>query len=158
MNRDRRSIAVFQFLLLGLAGCASTEALVSAPQVTLSSVEMKSLSLRSQTFLLRFDVSNPNSFPLPVKSVRYHVRLGEHRFASGESKGNFAIPAASDGSFAISVDLNILQQTSQVTSLLRTGMSETVDYELQGSLVVDVPFAKPLAFTNSGVISISGGL
>jgi LEA14-like dessication related protein len=144
--------------MLVLAGCAATpKTLVTPPQVTLSDVEMQSVSFSSQSFLLRFDVSNPNPFALPVKSVRYHVRLGEHRFASGESRGNFSVPANGDGSFAIKVDLNILQQTTQVTSLLRTGMNETVDYELQGSLVVDVPYAKPLAFSNSGIISMSGG-
>jgi LEA14-like dessication related protein len=160
MTGFTRSIVVLNVLLTAaLGGCATTEALVSAPQVSLSSVEMKSLSFSGQTFLLHFDVSNPNPFSLPIESVRYHLRLGEPRFASGESQGNFLVPAGSDATFAISVDLDILQQTSQLTSLLRTGTSsDEVDYELQGSLVVDIPFAKPLAFSNSGVISVSGGL
>jgi LEA14-like dessication related protein len=155
MCRMIRVIVVLQLSLLFVAGCASTATNVSSPKVVLSSVEMQSLSFSGQTFLLRFDVSNPNPFPLPVRSVRYHVRLGEHRFASGETQANFSVPAGGADAFAISVDLNIMQQTSRVTSLLRTGMSENVQYELQGSLLIDVPNTRPLAFSSSGVIPIN---
>ena len=150
-----RAIAVLQLSLLVFAGCASTATHVSSPQVDLSSVEMQSLSFASQTFLLRFDVSNPNPFPLPVRSVRYHVRLGEHRFASGETAASFSIPAGGDDKFAISVELDIMRQTSRVTSLLRTGMNDNLAYELQGSLVVDLPGARPLPFANSGIIPVN---
>jgi len=159
MKSSNRTMILAHWAVVALlAGCASTNSLVSAPVVTLSSVEMTGLSLTSQKFLLGFDVNNPNAFSLPVESVRYHLRLGEHRFASGETKGAFSVPAGGDGSFAISVDLDILQQTSQITSLLRTGVSETIEYELEGSLVIDIPFTPPINFTNSGIVAVANDL
>ena len=159
MNMTNRTVVLAQLIAaLYLVGCASAKTLVSSPVVTLSSVEMTGLSFNSQKFLLGFDVSNPNAFPLPVQSVRYHLRLGEHRFASGETRGEFSVPANGDGSFAISVDLDILKQTSQITSLLRTGISETVEYEIEGTLVIDIPYAPPIDFSNSGSVSIANNL
>lgn len=159
MNTTKQIPVLIQlFAALYLCGCASTQTLVSAPDVTLTSVEMTGLSFSSQKFRLGFDVSNPNPFPLPVQSVRYYLRLGEHRFASGETHGEFSIPANGDGTFVIGVDLNILQQTSQIASLLRTGMSETVEYKLEGSLVIDIPFTTPINFSKSGLVSVANDL
>lgn len=156
MNGVKRPLFVIPLMLaLGLTSCAGTTPLVDTPRVTLVGVEMTSLSFRSQTFLLKFHVDNPNHMSLPIESLRYQVRLGEHRFASGKSRGGFVVPPDGEYAFAISVDLNILQQTSLVTSLLQTTMREDVEYELQGSLVVDIPYARPLQFSNSGVVSIS---
>ena len=150
-----RLIAILTISLL--TACAGTETLVSAPTVDLSSVQMSRLSFRGQTFVLGFNVSNPNPFPLPVKSIRYSVQLGEQRFASGETQGAFNVPASGEGSFAISVDMDMLQQTSQLSSLLKGGIRQNIAYELQGSLDVDIPFTKPIPFSNSGVIQVADG-
>ena len=55
-------------MMMVLSACAGTETLVSSPTVSLASVELERAGLRQQTFLLGFDVSNPNPFPLPVRS------------------------------------------------------------------------------------------
>lgn len=141
-----------------LTACAAQETLVSSPTVNLNQVQMSRLSFSGQTFLLRFDVSNPNPFPLPVTCVRYSVRLGEYRFASGETRGEFSVPAAGDGSFTISVDLDMLQQSPQLSSLLMRGVRDGIDYELRGSLDLDIPFTKPIPFSSSGAIRVANDL
>ena len=147
--------AISLFLLFGLVSCASTGPIVQKPDVTLSGIELSGLSFTGQTFLLTFDVANPNSFPLPIKSVRYHVRLASHSFASGEAPSDFLIPSAGSGEFDISVNLDILKSASQLSSVLRSGLREPVPYELNGSLAVDIPFVKPLPFSASGVITVA---
>lgn len=137
-----------------ISACAGTGSIVSSPVVRLMSIEMTSVDFDRQTFLLSFDVSNPNPFPLPIRSVRYRVRLGEQRFASGETQGNFTVPADGNGAFAISVELDLLRTTSNISSLIRTGMSRDFDYELSGSFAVDIPFAKPLEFKSGGNIEM----
>ncbi len=118
------------------------------------SIEIVSADLERQTFLLGFDVSNPNAFPLPIKSVRYRVRLGEQQFASGETQGNFTVPSKGNGQFAISVQLDLLRTTSNISSLIRTGLSRDFGYELSGSFAVDIPFSKPLQFKSGGSIEL----
>lgn len=147
--------AVAILLAIGVAGCASNAQIVETPTVHLSGVEASDLSLKGQTFILSFDVSNPNPFPLRIRTVSYRVQLEKQRFAGGELDCDFSIPAGSNGSFAISVKLDILRSASRLSAILRSGMGEPVGYELNGRLTIDIPLVKPLPFSHSGVISIA---
>lgn len=137
-----------------LAGCASTGALVETPQVSLRNVDVKDVDLKSQTFVLDFDVINPNPFPLPIQSISYGVELDGFRFASGETQGSFTVPAASDGSFAISVDLNLMRTAPALFFIVREGVYREIPYELEGEFDLDIPFAAPLAFSTKGQIQL----
>ncbi len=137
------------------SGCAGTSVSIEKPTVQLSNVAVNQLSFSGQSFVLSFDVSNPNPFPLPVSAVRYHVQLADQTFASGETPGDFSIPARGNGNFDISVELDILKSASSLTGVLRGGMRQPVPYELNGSLAVDIPFVNPVPFSTSGVITIA---
>ncbi len=157
VDMNLRIIAVRAASLVAIAAisaCAGNGSIISSPEVRLMSIELVSADIDRQTFLLGFDVSNPNPFPLPIRSVRYRVRLGEQRFASGETQGSFTVPSKGNGEFVISVQLNLLRTTSNVSSLIRTGISRDFDYELSGSFAVDIPFAKPLDFKSGGNIEL----
>lgn len=152
----KRIVALALLLVVSMVASCSTAGLtIERPAVTLSGVEMNSLSFSGQTFLLSFDVSNPNPFPLPIRSVRYHVQLADQTFASGETMGDFSVPASGDSAFDISVELDILKSAGQLTSVLRSGIREPVPYQLSGSLAIDIPYVKPVPFSTSGVITIA---
>ena len=143
---------------IGLTGCATTiENLVESPEVSLDSVQVVGLGLKSQTFLLTFDVRNPNSFSLPVRSVSYGVTLDGLRFASGETPSEFSVPANGASQFAISVDLDLLQTAPQLFSIVRRSASQAVGYELKGTFAVDIPLAPPVSFRNVGTIRLGPG-
>ena len=78
----------------------------------LRDVQIVGLGFNSQTFLLTFDVSNPNPFPLPVNHVRYGVRLDGERFASGETPCDISVPASGATEVAISVELDLLKTST----------------------------------------------
>lgn len=137
-----------------LTACATLEDFVSAPEISLRDVQVQSLEFGGQTFLLAFDVNNPNPFPLPVTKVSYGVSLDGHRFASGETNGSFTVPADSNGEFTISVDLNLLQTAPELLFIVRDGVRRDIPYSLEGSLGVDIPFAKPVKFENDGLIRL----
>ncbi|MGH8167665.1 MAG: LEA type 2 family protein [Woeseiaceae bacterium] len=148
---------LFFLTIILLASCATTRPSIQPPAVTLTSVELDSIGMGAQSFLLGFSVSNPNPFPLPVKSIRYDILLDNQKFAGGETQGDFVVSARGDGKFVIDVELDLLQTVSQLRSLLAGAMRETVEYELQGSLAVDIPFARPIPFSNSGVVRVRDG-
>ena len=137
------------------AGCASTGVMVEKPGVSLSNVEVTEIDLDSQTFVLDFDVSNPNPFPLPVKAVDYQVRFDDRKFAGGKTQGKFTVPAHGNDSFAISVELDILSSTSHLKSLMSGEFRENLSYELSGNFAVDIPLVKPISFSNSGIINMT---
>jgi len=135
-----------------LSACASTGDLVSVPDVSLRNVQMTKVELSRQTFLLSFDVTNPNPFPLPISTVSYGVEIDSQRFASGRTQGGFTVPASGDGEFAISVELNLLKTAPQLLYIVRDGEKRDIAYELKGQLGVDIPLVKPMDFESSGAI------
>lgn len=137
-----------------LAACASTGTLISTPGVSLRNVQMTEVDFASQTFLLDFDVTNPNPFPLPITDVAYGVELDGHRFASGKAAAGFTVPASGDQQFAISVELNLLKTAPQLLHVVGEGANRDIPYELKGRLGVDIPFAKPLTFETKGEIRL----
>ena len=136
-----------------LAGCAGGS-LMTRPTVQLQSVDVAQATLSGQSLLLGFSVRNPNPYPLPVRGVRYKVRFNDQNFAGGETAGDFTIPANGEGSFAISVDMDLLGSGAQVASLLRAGLSENVHYELHGNLDLALPATPSVAFTHRGSIPL----
>ena len=135
-----------------LSACASTGELISAPNVSLRHVQLTDVELSHQTFLLSFDVTNPNPFPLPISTVSYGIELDSQRFASGRTQGGFTVPASGDGEFAISVELNLLKTAPQLLYIVRDGEKRDIAYELKGELGVDIPLVKPMDFESSGAI------
>ncbi len=136
-------------------GCATLENVVDPPSVSLKSVQLTNIGLKSQTFVLGFDVVNPNPIPLPVASIQYGVSLDGQRFASGETDGAFTIPANGDSDFSISVSLDLMRTAPTLFWLVRDARERDIPYQLDGHLGVDLPFAKPLPFRSSGSIRLS---
>jgi len=142
-------------VVMSMAACSASSRILDTPEVRLSGIEMSQLGFNGQTFLLSFDVENPNPFPLPISSIRYHVRLADQSFASGETPTDFMIPASGNGEFDINVKLDLLRSASQLSGVLQTGMREPLTYELNGSLGINIPYVKPVPFRSSGVITVA---
>lgn len=157
-----RQWQVFMLLAVatGLAACETLpENLVAKPEVSLREVQVVGLGFNGQTFLLSFDVRNPNPFPLPVNHVSYGVRLDGERFATGRTPCNFNVPAGETGRFAISVDLDLLKTAPALLSIVREGARREVPYELEGEFSIDIPMTPPVRYRSKGAIRLqSGGL
>ena len=146
--------AVAATTLSALAGCASTGDLVTAPAVDLRNVEATELGFSGQTFLLAFDVQNPNPFPLPVNTVSYGVELDGYRFATGSTTGGFTVPASGRAQFAISVELDLLKTAPPLLYLVKDSVKQEIPYELNGEFGLDIPMTDPLRFKTSGAVRL----
>ena len=135
-----------------LTGCASMDDLVSAPEVSLKDVEVTDLDLSGQTFVLAFDVNNPNPFPLPVKSISYGVDLVGFRFASGWTPASIMVPAAGDANFAISVELNLMRTAPQLLFIVRDSLKRDIPYQLSGEFALDIPMGDSVSFETEGAV------
>jgi LEA14-like dessication related protein len=142
-------------LVCTLSACAGTASLVDSPSIRLTNIQSGHMGFDRQNFVLEFAIHNPNAFPLPVRSLRYDLQIAEQRFASGETQGEFTVPAGGDSAFAISVDLDMLQQASRLASMLRVGSRGDLPYKLQGDISVNIPMTRPLPFSSSGSISLA---
>lgn len=150
-----RGLIVVSFMgAVLLTGCASMGQLVSAPDVRLRQVQVESIDVSGQSFLLSFDVTNPNPFPLPISTISYAVALDGYPFASGNTDSAFTVPARGDGEFAISVDLNLLRTAPELLFIARDGLRRDIAYSLNGELGIDLPYAKPVAFGTDGHVRL----
>ncbi len=141
--------------MAALSACATVpDDLLRAPRVELHDVRVIGLGFKGQTFLLSFDVANPNPFPLPISNVSYGVKLDGQRFASGETASEFTVPADGVAQFAISVDLDLLQTAPQLLFIVRQGIRQEISYELEGYLALDIPLTSPVKYRNSGTIRL----
>ena len=139
-------------ILCLLTACASTGDLISTPGVSLRNVEITDIDFTSQTFLLRFDVTNPNPFPLPISTVSYAVELEGYRFASGSTAGGFTVPSSGDAEFAISVELNLMKTVPQLLFIVSDSVRRDIPYTLSGKFGLDIPLTEPVRFETSGAI------
>jgi LEA14-like dessication related protein len=137
-----------------LSACAAMEVAIDPPVVSLRNVEVTEVDFSKQTFVLSFDVTNPNSFSLPINHVSYGVKLDKQRFASGETVASFTVPANSDSEFAISVDLDLFRTAPQLLYTFRDGASRDLPYELSGEFGIDIPFVSSVPFEYSGEIRL----
>ena len=145
-------------VLIVLGACASLpDNLIATPEVELHDIEVMGLGFGSQTFLLSFEVHNPNPFPLPVNHVSFGVKLDGQRFASGETASDISVPAAGETTFAISVELDLLSTAPQLLSVVRENRSREIPYALEGKLGVDIPMAPPVAYRTDGMIRLGSG-
>jgi LEA14-like dessication related protein len=140
-----------------LSACATVANSVQSPDVSLSNIELTTFSLGKQTFLLGFDVSNSNPFPLPVKSVKYGIVLDGQTFASGTTLGSFSIPASGNGEFFISVDLNLMKTAPRLLSVVRNGAKRDIPYQVEGELGIDIPLIRSVSFKSDGAIRLRPG-
>jgi LEA14-like dessication related protein len=137
-----------------LSACAAMEIAIDPPIVSLRNVDVTEVDFSKQTFVLSFDVTNPNSFSLPINYVSYGVKLDKHRFASGETVASFTVPANSDSEFAISVDLDLFRTAPQLLYTFRDGTRRDLPYELSGKFGIDIPFVSSVPFEYSGEIRL----
>lgn len=146
--------AIMLFPLFAVTSCASDGPRIAPAEITLTDVQLDEVSVSGQSLRLQFAVANPNPFPLPVKSIRYQLRIGDRPLARGQTESRFVVAARGDGAFVLGVELDVLDSVSGLGFLL---LKQQVEYELHGSLAVDLPFARPMPFASSGQVQLRSG-
>lgn len=156
MNYGRRRVTAIIMLAMGALSACSTlpENVISRPEVKLRDVQVMGLGFQNQTFLLTFDISNPNPFPLPVDHVSYGVRLDGQRFATGKTASDISVPAGGESRFAISVELDLLSTAPRLLSIVRDGTRREIPYQLEGQLSIDIPMTPPVTYRTEGLIRL----
>ncbi len=148
-----RAVAIAAFALLQQS-CASLEDVIQSPGVTLNTIEIQDIDFSAQTFVLGFEVSNPNPFPLPINAIDYGVTLDGERFASGRTAADISVPASGRSDIAISVELDLFRTAPKVLYLVREATEDGIPYEVRGNLSVDLPLVDKVPFGTEGRVRV----
>ncbi|MEL6869990.1 MAG: LEA type 2 family protein [Pseudomonadota bacterium] len=147
--------AVVSAAVLMLAGCQSLIEQLQAPDVQLAAVRLAQADLTTQRFELEFAISNPNAIALPVKAVNYGVNLGGVSLASGSTTESFRVPANGDGAFSVSVEMSLVEALRTLGTRVLGGGEKTLDYDVGGSVALDLPLVQPLPFSAKGTVDVT---
>lgn len=103
------------------------------PQVTLTGIELTSVSLFEQSFRVKLHLQNPNNFELPLDGFQLDLKLNGQPFLSGTSTDSVTLPRL--GSATVEMDAvtklsGLLQQIKTIAS----GKTHMVRYSLTGKI------------------------
>ncbi len=160
MTRNERRftvlvLSVFALVLsaASLSGCSTLQSQFERPTVKLANIALVEMGLLQQVYAVTLQVDNPNGFKLPVKGVRYAVRLAGQDFATGLTPGAFNIPANGSDQVQVEVRTNLLESFGHLSRMLSDG-SEDLAYEMTGDIQIDLPFIDTIPFSQSGTIPL----
>lgn len=129
-------------LLLSACSSGGIKGLAETPTVQVHKVEMGSFNLSggSATFVL--NITNPNSFPIPLTGFDYGLRLNGIEVANGIKEQRVTIGANQSQKIEVPLSLSFTNMLNMLPNLLR---SRKVDYSLGGNLHfpwIKIPFQR----------------
>ena len=145
----------FILLMFSLNGCSSiVKDVLKEPEISVGELKLVKAGLINQTFLLTLLVTNPNQVTLPIKSFTYNIQLAGDEFASGSTSQAFSIPSKGTESIDLTVKLNLLRSSSHLVNIIKSG-SKDINYQINGSIAIDLPFMAPVPVSKVGSLKLS---
>ena len=133
-------ILIAAMLLLG--GCAALEQSVQKPTVSVTSAQFKQVTLQEGLLDARIQISNPNSFSLPVKGIVYRLVLNNREFANSTMSFDRKIPAKGSIQAALPIRFRYVELIEGISQILTR---QHVTFQLTGDVDVglfSVPYSK----------------
>lgn len=152
MTRSPRLLLLI--LALCLPGCSilGWQRPLEAPEVRLVSIEKAKARWLSQRFILHMRLTNPNARALPVRQVRYSLRLEGITLAEGSERTWFSIPANGSGNYQVEVHTSLWQHVKPLARLLKQHAGEPLNYTLTVHLRTGFIFGQHLTARRTDAI------
>ncbi len=142
-------------LSLGLGACALIHPNFTRPMVSVVGVQFVGGNLLQQDFRVTLKVQNPNDRVLPVSHLSADLRTDGEEIASGESARAFDVPPHGEANFEVMVSANIALAMLQLAKH-RHDQSDAINYDVTGSVTLNLPFLRAIPFHQSGTFSWRG--
>lgn len=138
--------------LLALLSACQTLSGLKAPEVNLSSIQLKGVSVFEQQWRVVLRARNPNDRDLTLKSLDYELYLNGHKLARGLTGKAVTLPAMGDALVPTEVTTSLLENLGQLQDM-QGQPGAPVHYEIKGTAeVAGVMF--PLHFDHQGQVSL----
>lgn len=129
-----------------LSACASLQEelknYVSQPEVTYKSIAIGEASMERLELTPTFNVTNPNSFPIPIDTVAYELSLNNKKMLAGETKAIGMLPGNGNKDVTLAIELT-KETLSSLQQLLFK--DRKIDYQIKGDVTaagIAIPFEK----------------
>lgn len=142
----RRRLLLAALAVAPLAACLGPR---QAPEVSLAGIDIESLGLIEQRYLLRLRVRNPNDMDIPLTGLAFDLDLAGQPFGKGLSNQAVTIPRLGEAVVEVHLTSNLGQFLKQFRDGGRPNR-EGVDYRVRGQALVSGYGSFP--FDSKGVI------
>ena len=140
------STRIFLVLLvcLVLSACSSggIKGIAETPKVQVHKVEMGNFNLSGGSAIFVLNISNPNSFPIPLTGFDYGLQLNGIQVANGVKEQRVTIGPKQSQKIEVPLSLSFSNMLNMLPNLLR---NRKVNYTLGGSLHfpwINIPFQR----------------
>jgi len=137
-----------------LAGCSTIPRGLAPIQPQLLSLDMVQEGFEGQSFDVELLLTNPNEADIPVRRLEFDVRLAGEGLLAGETAVPFTLPGQGRETVQIQIFSEIVSSVSRLMSLTQ-GPENTLSYELQGQLTLDVGLRDPVAIASRGQVPLT---
>ncbi len=154
MSRRSYALLGIYFLVLSLQACSSLPRQLAPPRAEVVELRILQAGFDGQRFAVQLDLFNPNPVPIPVRFVEFDVRLGGEGLLDGRSAAPFTLPAGGTEAIEVEIFSNLVSSATRLLAVVQ-GPTNSLEYEVQGQLTLDVPLREPLGFYHRGQVPLS---
>jgi LEA14-like dessication related protein len=141
--------------LLGVAaiGCASAQRGLSAPRITVQSLEPLPSSGAQTRFRVRLLVDNQNTDPLKIRGIEFKLRLADQGIIDGSAAVPLTVEALDRQTVTLELGSEILSSLSRLMSFVQ-GPENALPYEIYGDVYLERRSRQPLPFSTQGQVPL----
>jgi len=146
--QNKITILSLLFIILGFSVLSSCKvADIQSPEVRVTDSRFHSVSLSYGRLDNQLQISNPNIFKLPIKSVSYTLFLNDKEFIAGTTQHSLKIPAGGSQMVELPLDIQYEKLLKGLGSIFR---NKAIRFQLKGEIdfgLIKVPYRKTGEFT-----------
>ena len=150
-----RIVTVMLGILFGFAviGSASAQRGVSAPRITVDSLEPLPSRAGQTRFRLVLTVDNQNTEPLRIRGIEFKLRLADQGIIDGSAAVPMTVEALDRRTVTLDVGSENLSSLSRLMSFVQ-GPENALPYEIFGEVYLDRRGRQPLRFSAMGQVPL----
>ena len=150
-----RIVTAIVVTLLGVAaiGCAAAQRGLSAPRITVQSLEPLPSSGGQTRFRVSLLVDNQNTEPLRIRGIEFKMRLADQGIIDGNAAVPMTIEALDRQTVTLELGSEILSSLSRLMSFVQ-GPENALPYEIYGEVYLDRRSRQPLQFSTRGQVPL----
>ena len=150
-----RVVTAIVVTLLGVVaiGCASAQRGLSAPRVTVQSLEPLPASGGETRFRARLLIDNQNTDPLKIRGIEFKLRLADQGIIDGSVAVPLTIEALDQRTVTLELGSEMLSSLSRLMSFVQ-GPENTLPYDIYGEVYLDRRNRQPLVFSAQGQVPL----
>jgi LEA14-like dessication related protein len=136
------------------AACSSTARSIVPPRIQVVGLAALPATSDKQKFRVSLLIDNQGTEPLPIRELRFTLRLANEGILDGVSEVPLNVEALDRETLTLELDSDIVSSLSRLLAFVQ-GPANALPYEIYGDLTLDRRLPNVLPFSASGEVPLS---